>query len=250
MAHLTETAPSEKTESCPPKAIVLLSGGLDSATVLALAQAGGRRCYALSFLYGQRHTAELHAARALAEKTGVIEHRTVSLDLASFGGSSLTDATRPIPKSDDFEGRPHDGATAPPSTYVPARNTIFLAYALAYAEVTGAREIHVGVNAVDSSGYPDCRPEFIDAFQQLARVATAPRDEAHAIRVVAPLLHWSKAEIIRRGTALGVDYGATVTCYDPSDGGRACGRCEACHLRARGFREAGVPDPTRYASHE
>lgn len=224
----------------PVTAVVLLSGGLDSATVLAMARAAGRRCLALSFAYGQRHTPELAAARAAAARYGAAEHLVMTLDLAAYGGSALTDPSIPVPKTARMPRR--RAGSPPPVTYVPARNTVFLAHALAFAEARGAAEIHLGVNAVDSSGYPDCRPEFVSAFRRLANVAVATPP-----RIKAPLLHWSKAEIIRRGTALGVDYGATVTCYAADDRGRACGRCEACHLRRRGFREAGVQDPTRYA---
>ncbi len=239
----------------PVTAVVLLSGGLDSATVLALARTAGRRCLALSFDYGQRHRGELRAAAALARRWGAAGHRVVRLDPAAFGGNALTDAAVAVPKTTRAPRRRADAP--PPPTYVPARNTVFLAHALAYAEASGASEIHIGVNAVDYSGYPDCRPAFIRAFQRLADVATGVAASAGAgakagrgkgaIRVVAPLLRWSKARIIRAGAALGVDYGRTATCYDPAPGNRACGRCEACRLRAKGFADAGVPDPTVYA---
>ena len=220
------------------KAVVLVSGGLDSATVLAMARADGLACYALSFDYGQRHRAELLAAARLAEQLDAIEHRTVSLDLRAIGGSALTDDAIAVPES------PTDGI---PATYVPARNTVFLSIALGWAEVLDADEIHVGVNAVDFSGYPDCRPEFIDAFQRLADTATKRAVEGRRIRVHAPLLHLGKADIIRAGSSLGVDYADTVSCYSADDRGRACGRCESCRLRRQGFESAGIADPTRYA---
>ncbi len=219
------------------KAVVLLSGGLDSATVLALARQDGYECYALSFDYGQRHRAELDASRRVAAALGAREHRIVRLDLGQLGGSALTDASIPVPVL------PTEGI---PVTYVPARNTVMLAYGLAWAEVLGALDIFIGVNAVDYSGYPDCRPEFIEAFERLANLATRVGVEGEYLRIHAPLIHCSKAEIIRRGVALGVDYGLTVSCYQADAAGRACGRCDACRLRAEGFRAAGVTDPTHY----
>lgn len=218
-------------------AVVLVSGGLDSATVLAGARADGFACHALSFAYGQRHAAELAAARAVAETLGAVEHRVVPIDLSAFGGSALTDLSLAVPEA------PTAGI---PITYVPARNTVFLALALAWAEVLGARDIFIGVNAVDYSGYPDCRPAFIDAFQQLANVATRAGVEGDAFRIHAPLLHLTKADIIRRGMQLGVDFSRTVSCYQADAAGRACGRCDSCRLRREGFGAAGVLDPTRY----
>jgi 7-cyano-7-deazaguanine synthase len=219
------------------RAVVLLSGGLDSATTLALARAAGHDCYALSVRYGQRHAAELAAARRVAEALGAREHRVVGVELDRFGGSALTDAAIDIPEA------PTEGI---PVTYVPARNTVLLALALGWAEVLSARDIYIGVNAVDYSGYPDCRPEYIAQFERLARLATKAGVEGAAIAVHAPLIDWTKAEIIRRGTALGIDYGLTVSCYQADDAGRACGRCDACRLRRAGFEAAGLPDPTRY----
>lgn len=220
-------------------AIVLLSGGLDSATTLALARRQGYDCAALSFDYGQRHSAELAAAARVAAQLGAREHRTVTLDLGAFGGSALTDPAIDVPTA------PTAGI---PVTYVPARNTIFLAYALAWAEVLPARDVFIGVNAVDYSGYPDCRPEFIAAFERTANLGTRAGVEGDPFRIHAPLVQWSKAEIIRRGSALGVDYGQTVSCYQADAAGAACGACESCRLRAAGFADAGIPDPTRYRS--
>ncbi|MFP5441394.1 MAG: 7-cyano-7-deazaguanine synthase QueC [Gammaproteobacteria bacterium] len=218
-------------------AVVLLSGGLDSATCLAIAKAEGFHPVALSFDYGQRHLAELDAARRVARAQGVADHRVVRVDIGSFGGSALTDTSIAVPET------PGEGI---PVTYVPARNTIFLAYALGLAEVQGALDIVIGVNAVDYSGYPDCRPEFIDAFERLANLATKAGVEGGRFRVHAPLVSLTKADIIRRGIALGVDYALTVSCYQADAEGRACGRCDSCRLRARGFADAGVADPTRY----
>ena len=218
-------------------AIVLLSGGLDSATTLAWARDQGFDCAALSFDYGQRHAAELAAAARVAAQLGVREHRTVTLDLAAFGGSALTDPAIAVPTV------PTAGI---PVTYVPARNTVFLSYALAWAEVLPARDLFIGVNAVDYSGYPDCRPAFIAAFERTANLGTRAGVEGDSFRVHAPLIHLSKAEIIRQGMALGVDYGLTVSCYQADVTGAACGVCDACRLRAAGFAEAGVADPTRY----
>lgn len=218
-------------------AVVLLSGGLDSATVLAMARADGYICHTLSIDYGQRHGAELVAAARVATAGGAASHRTVSVNLDAIGGSALTDVSIDVPSV------PSAGI---PVTYVPARNTVFLAIALGYAEVLAASAIFVGVNAVDYSGYPDCRPAFIDAFQALAVVATKAGMEGNAPRIEAPLLYLSKADIVRRGEALGVDYGLTVSCYNADPHGRACGQCDACRLRADGFRTAGVADPTVY----
>jgi len=218
-------------------AVVLVSGGLDSATVLAIARERGHRCHALSFAYGQRHRAELEAARRVASALGAVEHRVLSMPIGEFGHSALTDAAIPVP---DY---PAGGI---PATYVPARNTIFLAYALAHAEVIGARHIYVGVNAVDYSGYPDCRPEFVRAFERMANLATRAAVEGRSLRIHAPLIELSKADIIRRGAELGVDYSLTLSCYQPDEAGRACGRCDSCRLRRAGFEKAGVRDPTRY----
>ncbi len=226
------------TDQTQPRAVVLLSGGLDSATVLAMAQAEGYACYALSFDYGQRHRVELEAARRVAADAGVVDHKVIGLDLDGMGGSALTDPAINVP---EVQG---EGI---PSTYVPARNTVFLALALGWAEVLEARDIFIGVNAVDYSGYPDCRPEFIDAFEQLANLATRAGVEGDRFRIQAPLQALSKAEIVTRGTALGVDYALTISCYQADADGRACGRCDSCRLRAAGFAAAGVPDPTVYA---
>nr|WP_274522174.1 7-cyano-7-deazaguanine synthase QueC [Ectothiorhodospira mobilis] len=219
------------------QAVVLLSGGMDSATVLALARAEGFACHCLSFRYGQRHQAELQAAADLAGALGAVDHRVVDLNLALFGGSALTDEAIQVPES------PGQGI---PVTYVPARNTVFLSIALAWAEVLQARDLFIGVNAVDYSGYPDCRPAFIEAFETMANLATKAGVEGDRFHIRTPLMHLSKAEIIRRGTAAGVDFARTVSCYQADDQGRACGVCDACRLRARGFAEAGLPDPTRY----
>jgi 7-cyano-7-deazaguanine synthase len=219
------------------KAIVLLSGGLDSATALAVARAEGYACYALSVDYGQRHRAELAAANRVAAALGVAEHKIVTIGLDAIGGSALTDAAIAVPEQP---------AVGIPVTYVPARNTILLALALGWAEVIGARDIFIGVNAVDYSGYPDCRPAFIQAFERLAALATKAGVEGASFHIHAPLIELSKAEIIHRGAALGVDYGLTVSCYQADDDGRACGRCDACRLRAQGFQAAHLSDPTRY----
>jgi 7-cyano-7-deazaguanine synthase len=221
-----------------PRAVVLVSGGLDSATCLAIARTEGFACHALSFAYGQRHTAELDAAARVATALGAVEQRVMNIDLAAFGGSALTDPAIPVPET------PTPGI---PVTYVPARNTIFLSFALAWSEVLDARDIFIGVNAIDYSGYPDCRPEFIAAFERMASLATRAGTEAHAqLRIRTPLIQLSKAEIIQRGRALGVDYSLTVSCYQADAQGRACGRCDACRLRRAGFEAAGMPDPTRY----
>lgn len=216
---------------------MLVSGGLDSATVLAVARERGHRCHSLSFDYGQRHRVELEAAAQVAAMLGAVGHRVLTLPLGQLGGSALTDRRIEVPQ------RPGAGI---PVTYVPARNTVFLACALAYAEVLGARDIYIGVNAVDYSGYPDCRPEFIAAFERVANLATRAGVEGAGIRIHAPLVEMTKAEIIRRGAALGVDYTITVSCYRPDIDARACGRCDSCRLRRAGFEQAGIPDPTRY----
>jgi len=227
-------------------AVLLLSGGLDSTTLLALATSEGYAVHALSFDYGQRHAAELSAASKVAGKYGVMQHLVARIDLRIFGGSSLT-TDSPVAKDREL----HDDDEEIPFTYVPARNTIFLSYALALAEVAGARDIFIGVNALDYSGYPDCRPEFIGAFQRLANLATragVENTEEPAIRIRTPLIDLSKKQIIELGIELGVDYSMTTSCYDPTADGEACGRCDACQLRLRGFREAGVNDPGRYAA--
>ena len=219
------------------KAVALVSGGLDSATSLALARDQGFDCYALSFDYGQRHRIELEASRRVAESLNAREHRVFALDLRQFGGSALTDDSIDVPQS------PSQGI---PVTYVPARNTIFLSLALGWAEVLGAFDLFIGVNAVDYSGYPDCRPEFIDAFEKTANLATKAGAEGQRFSIHAPLINMTKGEIISTGNSLGVDYGLTLSCYNPDTSGRACGVCESCRLRAAGFLEAGIPDPTRY----
>lgn len=218
-------------------AVVLVSGGLDSATALAIARADGFDCYALSVDYGQRHIAELAAARRVASAAGVIEQRTMRVDLAGIGGSALTDVSIAVPEF---------STAGIPVTYVPARNTMLLALALGWAEVLGARDIFLGVNVLDSSGYPDCRPEFIAAFESLAALATKAGVEGAPARVHTPLIHWTKAQIITAGMALGVDYAHTVSCYQADAEGRACGRCDSCRLRRAGFESAGIADPTRY----
>lgn len=220
-----------------PSAIVLLSGGMDSATCLALAREAGFACHALSFRYGQRHAVELEAARAVAAALGAASHRVVEIGLDQFGGSALT-ADIPVP----VDRSPEAIGTGVPVTYVPARNTIFLAFALAHAEVTGSRDIYLGVNAIDYSGYPDCRPEFVAAFQAAARLGTRITD----LTIRAPLLHLTKSEIIKRGLALGVDFGLTRTCYQPDPAGAACGHCDACRIRLRAFAEVGREDPAPY----
>jgi len=223
-------------------AIVLLSGGIDSATALAMTRAAGLRCHALSFRYGQRHAVELQAAGRVARALGAVRHDVVDLDLRAVGGSALTDDIE-VPKGRD---EAEIGAGIP-VTYVPARNTIFLAYAIGLAEVRGAGDIVVGVNVLDSSGYPDCRPEWLAAMQEVARLGTRVGAESRPITIRAPLIKMSKAEIIRAGIKLGVDYSLTHSCYDPSPSGAACGGCDACQLRRKGFEAAGVADPTRYA---
>jgi 7-cyano-7-deazaguanine synthase len=224
------------------RAVILLSGGLDSATVLAIAKRDGRECHALSIVYGQRHSIELEAAKRVAAESGVAEHVVHSLDLRVFGASALT--------SDIDVPKDAVGAPGIPITYVPARNTIFLALALGFAEARNAEEIWIGVNALDYSGYPDCRPEFIDAFRRVIETGTRSGVERGEPRLVAPLLHMTKADIIRRGVELGVDYAITHSCYDPTADVRACGHCDSCLLRRKGFIDAGVDDPTRYANDE
>ncbi|MDQ1314476.1 MAG: 7-cyano-7-deazaguanine synthase [Pseudomonadota bacterium] len=218
-------------------AVILLSGGLDSATVLAIAREAGFACHALSLDYGQRHNAELAAAARVAKSLGAVEHRVLKLGLSDIGGSALTDDSIAVPES------PTEGI---PVTYVPARNTVMLALALAWSEVLGGRDIFIGVNAVDYSGYPDCRPEFIAAFEHMANLATRAGVEGATLRIHAPLQYLSKAEIVRRGIELGVDFAQTVSCYQADVDGRACGACDACRLRRQGFEQAGIPDPTRY----
>lgn len=221
----------------PKQALILLSGGLDSITVLAYAQQQGYECFALSFDYGQRHNAEIKAAAAIAQAYRVKEHKVIHIDLAAFGGSALTDRLIKVPD------QPQAGI---PVTYVPARNTIFLSFALAWAEVLKINDIFIGVNAVDYSGYPDCRPEFINAFQKLANLATKAGVEGESFAIHTPLINMSKAEIIRLGASFGIDYSLTVSCYSADEHGRACQVCDACRLRKQGFTEAGIADPTRY----
>ncbi len=221
----------------PARAVVLTSGGLDSTTVLAMAKAAGFACYTLSFDYGQRHRAELHAAERVSAVLGDVEHKVVRLNLDSIGGSALTDTAIAVPE------QPTEGI---PITYVPARNTVFLSIALGWAEVLGASDIFIGVNAVDYSGYPDCRPEYIAAFQTMANLATRAGVEGHSLSIHTPLMSMGKGEIIRAGLALGVDYSLTVSCYQATPEGLACGRCDSCRLRRQGFIDAGVADPTRY----
>lgn len=228
---------SEGAEDASRRAVVLLSGGLDSATVLAAAIADGFACHALSFRYGQRHDAELAAAARVAQALGACSHQVVGIDLGVIGGSALTDPAIPVPEA------PAEGI---PVTYVPARNSVFLAIGMGVAEVLDAGHLFIGVNAVDYSGYPDCRPEFIAAFEALASLATRRAIEGAPLAVHAPLLHLRKPDIIRRGLELGVDYSLTVSCYQAENDGAACGRCDACRLRRAGFENAGVPDPTRY----
>ena len=229
---------SSPTQSGERRAVILLSGGLDSGTTLAIARNAGFDCYCLSLDYGQRHQSELDAAARVAAALDAREHRIVHLALTDFGGSALTDKAIAVPV---------DGAqTGIPVTYVPARNTIMLSLALAWAEVLGSRDIFVGVNAVDYSGYPDCRPEFIAAYETMANLATKAGVEGAKLSIHAPLINLTKAEIIAQGSALGVDYGITVSCYQADDAGRACGTCDSCLLRRKGFSAAGVPDPTRY----
>ena len=222
------------------KAVILLSGGLDSATTLAIARSQGFACYALSFDYGQRHRCELAAADTVARKLGVVQHKTVKLGLGDIGGSALTDMAIAVPDH---------ASQGIPVTYVPARNTVFLAIALGWAEVLAAQDIFIGVNAVDYSGYPDCRPEYIQAFEKMAALATKAGVEGRPLHIHTPLINLSKAEIIRQGTELGVDYADTLSCYNPDPTGRACGVCDSCRLRSAGFAAAGVADPTCYQPH-
>lgn len=231
------SAATEDSPGTAPRAVVLLSGGLDSATALAIARARGFECHALSVDYGQRHLVELEAARLIARTGGACAHRIMRVDLAGIGGSALTDPSIAVPEE------PSSGI---PVTYVPARNTLMLALALGWAEVLSAQHIFMGVNVLDSSGYPDCRPQFIRAFEQLAALATRAGVEGQVLRIEAPLIALTKAQIIREGTRLGVDYAVTVSCYQPDALGRACGRCDACRLRSAGFAAAGLGDPTRY----
>jgi 7-cyano-7-deazaguanine synthase len=229
--------------SSPRKAVVLLSGGLDSTTTLAIAKRDGFACYALTMDYGQRHAVEIEAARHIARRFGVVQHVIMPIDLGQFGGSALT-SDLAVPKDRPLESM-GDGI---PITYVPARNTIFLSFALAWGEVVGAKDIFIGVNALDYSGYPDCRPEFIGAFEKLARLATKAGVEGTAFKIHTPLIQWTKAEIIRRGLELGVDFALTTSCYDPNPEGMACGRCDACLLRLKGFAENQLADPRTYVS--
>lgn len=219
------------------RAVILLSGGLDSATTIAIAKQQGFECYALSLSYGQRHSSELQAAERVANSIGVVEHRTIPIALDAFGGSALTDMSIDVPEEE---------GSGIPVTYVPARNTIFLSLALGWAEVLGAHDIFIGVNAVDYSGYPDCRPEFLQAYETMANLATKAGVEGAGVKIHAPLVDLTKAEIIAQGIALGVDYAATVSCYQADSSGRACGVCDSCRLRAQGFKDAGVDDPTSY----
>lgn len=219
------------------RAVILLSGGLDSATVVAMAKSEGYDCYTMSFDYGQRHRAELNAAARVARDLGAVEHKVIGLSLDGIGGSALTDSSIDVPQA------PSEGI---PVTYVPARNTVFLSLALGWAEVLNARDIFIGVNAVDYSGYPDCRPEFVESFERMANLATKAGVEGQGFRIQAPLQNLSKAQIVQAGIALGVDYSLTVSCYQADDEGRACGKCDSCRLRAEGFAAAGVKDPTRY----
>lgn len=223
------------------KAVVLLSGGIDSTTALAMAQAEGYEMYGLSFLYGQRHGLEVEAAKRIGRAAKLADHRFAEIDLSIFGGSALT-SDMAVPKGRSLE----EMTRQVPITYVPARNTIFLSYALAFAESIGAHDIFIGVNAIDYSGYPDCRPEFIRAFEAMANLGTKAGIEGHGIKIRTPLIEMSKAEIIRAGMALGVDYSHTTSCYDPDDEGLACGACDSCLIRKKGFEEAGLPDPSGY----
>lgn len=243
---MNSSSSSAQPQTAPP-AVVLLSGGLDSTTVLAVARSEGYAVHALTFSYGQRHSSEIDAAKAIARRAGVIRHQIVDIDLRAFGGSALT-ADIAVPKDRDLD-RPAEGQSEIPVTYVPARNTIFLSYALALAEVVGAADIFIGVNALDYSGYPDCRPEYIEAFEKMASLATRAGVEGRTrLTIRTPLIALTKAGIIRLGTSLGVDYSGTTSCYDPGASGEACGRCDACQLRLKGFREAGLADPIEYAS--
>ncbi len=228
---------TEQLNTPEKRAVILLSGGLDSATVVAMARAEGYSCYTMSFDYGQRSHAELHAAERVARDLGVVEHKVIGLNLNGMGGSALTDSSIDIPE---------ELGEGIPVTYVPARNTVFLSLALGWAEVLGARDIFIGVNAVDYSGYPDCRPEFIESFERMANLATKAGVEGNGFRIQAPLQNLSKAQIVLEGVKLGVNYGLTVSCYQADDEGRACGKCDSCRLRAEGFATAGISDPTPY----
>lgn len=228
---------TEQSVVTEKRAVILLSGGLDSATVVAMARAEGYRCYTMSFDYGQRHRAELDAAARVARDLGVIDHKVIGLNLDGIGGSALTDSSIDVPEA------PSEGI---PVTYVPARNTVFLSLALGWAEVLDAQDIFIGVNAVDYSGYPDCRPEFVEAFEVMANLATKAGVEGKPFSIKAPLQNLSKAQIVQAGIQLGVDYSLTVSCYQADDQGRACGKCDSCRLRADGFAAAGIKDPTRY----
>lgn len=240
-------SPSPSPNQSAPPAVVLLSGGLDSTTVLALARSEGYAVHALTFSYGQRHSSEIDAAKAIAQRAGVVRHQIVDIDLRAFGGSALT-ADIAVPKDRNLD-RPVKGQSEIPVTYVPARNTIFLSYALALAEVVGAADIFIGVNALDYSGYPDCRPEYIEAFEKMANLATRAGVEGRMrLAIRTPLIALTKGGIIRLGMSLGVDYYGTTSCYDPGPNGEACGRCDSCQLRLKGFREAGLADPIEYAS--
>lgn len=238
MSDITTEPTFDRTMTETPKAVVLLSGGLDSATILACARRDGFECHTMAFRYGQRHSIELDCAEEVSRSLGALEHRTVSIDLAAFGGSSLT-GDGEVPKG---RGEAEIG-NGIPSTYVPARNTIFLSFGLAWADVLDAGAIYIGVNAIDYSGYPDCRPEFIESFERTARLATRRGVEGRPLSIAAPLQNLSKAKIIELGLSLGVDYGLTHSCYDPHPDGAPCLECDSCHLRLAGFREAGVPDP-------
>ncbi len=224
------------------KAVILVSGGLDSATVLAMAVAEGYQCYTLGFDYGQRTHSELVAAEKLSANMGAVEHKVIKLDLSSIGGSALTDDDIDVPEHDD-------DAQGIPVTYVPARNTVFLSIGLGWAEVLGANDIFIGVNAVDYSGYPDCRPDYIDAYEKMANLATKVGVEGGSLKIRTPLMHLTKGEIAQKGAKLGVDYSLTVSCYQANDQGEACGKCDSCYLRKEGFEQAGLPDPTRYINH-
>lgn len=228
-----------------PRAVVLLSGGLDSSTLLAIAKSQGFDAYALSFRYGQRHHVEIEAASRVVRSLGAARHIVLDIDLRRIGGSALTSEIA-VPKGRDLEQM----AQEIPVTYVPARNTIFLSFALAWAEVLGSTDIFIGVNALDYSGYPDCRPEYIEAYEKMANLATKAAVEGQRLRIHTPLIRLTKAEIIRKGLELGVDYSLTVTCYDPSETGEACGACDSCLLRLKGFREAGLADPAKYRGHD
>jgi 7-cyano-7-deazaguanine synthase len=239
------TKAGREIEAAPRSAVVLLSGGLDSTTVLAIARSAGFAAYALTFRYGQRHAGEIDAARKIAGASGVVRHEIVDIDLRVFGGSALT-ADIPVPKDRPLANGSRETSTIP-ITYVPARNTIFLSYALAFAEVVGASDIFIGVNALDYSGYPDCRPEYIEAFERMANLATRAGVEGTKLKIHTPLISLTKAAIIKLGTSLGVDYSMTTSCYDPTSDGAACGCCDACQLRLKGFSEAGLQDPIAYA---